>query len=381
MWGRWKGAFCALALCVATAAGQDEFSLESLGASDVEPQDANEIAPPKRSSWDRLTDNLRLAIDLSSRSVVGTDGGDWTFRHFAGFDIYKVFSLPDGDWGTLILQGYLTRVDDAFQGGPYGFFEGEDDWEFVYRIFNFNYTALPRQSINFRIGHFEVPFGLEQVINTNGTLRQYMHSKNIGVKADWGFSVNGVTDDIDYEVAIMRGTGNEWSSRGGPFLFAGRVGTSSEENRFAGFSAYYGEIQSMAAIGRWRSGLVDPATGAGVGATIRRYRFAVDAMVRVRGFGFLIEITAGQDFDQEVITSLGEVHWQSRDERLLVYIQIKHCRQNYETGWVHGTDVSVGFRFAPDTHWALSASFDGAVETFSGTERNGSASFQFRYRF
>ena len=63
---------------------------------------------------------------------------DVSAAQFIGFDMHKVFTGKKGDWGTAVVQGYLTRIDNQKKHPP--FFEGEDDWEMVYRIVNFNYT-------------------------------------------------------------------------------------------------------------------------------------------------------------------------------------------------------------------------------------------------
>ncbi len=57
-----------------------------------------------------------------------------------------------------------------------------------------------------RIGHFEIPYGIEHAINTNGTLRNYRHSANLGIKADWGLAINGETTSFEYEVSASRGS-------------------------------------------------------------------------------------------------------------------------------------------------------------------------------
>ena len=133
-------------------------------------------------------ENLRMTVDLSSRIGL-TRGGGTAYQHVIGLDSHKVISGEGGDWGTVVMQGYLTRIDNQAQHPP--FFDGADDTQFVYRIVNLNLTRYGRGRFNVRVGHFEIPFGLEHVINTNGTLRDFMHGPNLGVKADWGAGVNG----------------------------------------------------------------------------------------------------------------------------------------------------------------------------------------------
>jgi len=360
-------------MCNSSRADDDgAFSLESLGAIE-EPELTPELTKqaPERDVWERLTDNLRVAVDLSARGIVGTDNGRVSSIAFAGIDVYKVFSLPEGDWGTLIAQLYLTRIDN-FPGPPAPFFEGGDDTEAVFRIFNFNYTGwTSRQYVNFRVGHFEIPFGLEQTLNTNGTLRQYTHGFNIGVKADWGASVNGVTQSLEYEIGLTRGTGNEWSSRGDPYCVAARVGTSTDENWFAGISLMQGEILNPPSAAR----------AGGASTIVRRWRVGLDGMVQTGPFGLLGEASFGEDFQQEVVNLLIEIHFQNNREDLLVYVQMRSYHQHLATGWEDTTSATAGVRYSPDNHWAFSFQFTQNLSTFSNSERNGSVAIQVRYRF
>lgn len=178
--------------------------------------------------WASQAGNLRLTLDLSSRISLSTRRGKVGTEHVIGLDLHKVFSDAEGDWGTLRLQPYLTRIDNLNQRPA--FFEDDDDWELVFRFCDFNFTRIGRGRFNIRMGHFEVPYGLEHLLDTNGTLRQFIPGRNLGLKADWGVSINGVFPQFEYEVALTRGTGNEFFHRGEPFALAGRIGTPRDRN-------------------------------------------------------------------------------------------------------------------------------------------------------
>lgn len=67
----------------------------------------------KESGAERLlTSNLRWTTDLASRLSASTSGAPLIFENFAGLDAQKIFSGPSGDWGTLTMQFYLTRIDN-----------------------------------------------------------------------------------------------------------------------------------------------------------------------------------------------------------------------------------------------------------------------------
>ncbi|MCH2106393.1 MAG: hypothetical protein MK291_07120, partial [Planctomycetes bacterium] len=155
-------------------------------------------------AWSEVVRNdVRFRWDLSTRGVHAA-GVDRTGLMTAfGADIHKVFSSPAGDIGTLRLQGYALRADGLPMTPP--LFDSAHDWEWTYRFFDFNYTRYSSQGVNLRVGHFEVPYGLEQTQSTNGTLRDYFSKTNLGIKADWGLSLNGASATHEYEVGLTRG--------------------------------------------------------------------------------------------------------------------------------------------------------------------------------
>ena len=64
---------------------------------------------------------------------------------------------------------------------PPPFADGPNDWEF--------WHVSGDGRFNIKMGHFEMPYGIEHTINSNGTLRQF--STNLGTKVDWGVTFNG----------------------------------------------------------------------------------------------------------------------------------------------------------------------------------------------
>ena len=133
-------------------------------------------------------ENLRWKFDVSGRGVFD-DTGYLKSLGFFGLDLHKVFTSGNRDVATLLFQPYMTRANDLVPTPPV--FDGPDDWELIWRIANVNFKLLQDGALNLRVGHFELPYGLEQTINTNGTLRDYTHGGNFGLKADWGATVNG----------------------------------------------------------------------------------------------------------------------------------------------------------------------------------------------
>ena len=350
------GAACSAALCLAWGAGAAE-------------QGETLLAEPEQSpAWLEETpsggvfDNLRLTVDLSSRAVYSEQLDDWGFTQFIGFDAHTVLSHAEGDWATLVLQGYLTRVDNVEPAPP--IFDDGNDWEFVYRIFNLNYTALAQGRLNVRVGHYEVPFGLEHLVNTNGTLRQYIQPQNLGVKADWGVSVNGVLDRFEYEAGVTTGTGNDLRLNNGTFTVGARLGTPRDDTTVLGVSVFHGEVASASAPGGF----------------VRRTRVGIDATHYVGVFGLMGEASVGRDFSADVVNMIGEINWTTPEEDVLVYGQIRYFSRRTDT-WDNAAKVTLGLRWDLDGHWSLSTQCDVDLTTFGGAPRGGSVAFQVRYRF
>jgi hypothetical protein len=303
-------------------------------------------------------DNLRWTIDLSTRGsyMKGTDS--WSGQYALGFDVHKVFTGPSGDIGTLLFQSYLVRLDNNTYP-PY-FFDDGDDWELVWRITNFNYTALARGRFNIRVGHFEVPFGLEQNINTNGTLRQ-LTFKDRGIKADWGATINGVLTALEYEIAVSRGSGNDIRSTDDPFLVAGRIGSRSDRNLIVGLSLLRGEIL-------------------GGNGTTERTRAGVD-LAWYRGLlEVLLEVSGGEDAGTDTVNGLAELSLRNPMETLHGWLQLRHYRRDTATGWDASSSASLGMAWEPDQHWSLSSQWIEPFEQLNGQDEGSKFQLQARYR-
>lgn len=333
-----------------------------------------------------LGGNWRMTVDLSGGADVS--GGHVTFLNTVGFDTHKVVSSPSGDWATVVMQGYLTRADHTAEGKP-------DDASFMFRIFNANITRFGRGHFNVRVGHFEVPFGLEHVINTNGTLRDFMHGHNIGVKADWGVGLNGSWRKGEYEVTWSRGTETSLSASGGSYLFAGRVGMPSDGNLVLGVSALRGRVRNLRATAEWRADvgpeaiepeampLVDEAVAAGV---IDRYRVGADVAWYRGVYGVLAESAYGEDSGPDgvarrtVVNALAEVNRTNSDDRVLTYFQGRLFSHETAAGWSRQVNGALGIRFAVDRHWSVSAEYS---QRLPGSDRaqERALRLQLRHRF
>ena len=285
-----------------------------------------------RDIWqDGVLSNSRATFDFSSRGIYSD--GNVQSSNAIGLDFHKVFTGSRGDIGTLTLQPFLRRIDTVRTPGDS---EPKDSDQIVqWRISNFNLKALPSSALNFRVGHFELPFGAEQIIPTNGTLLQTNATANTGLKADWGFSVNGVVRNLEYELAWLRGGGNNIHSDASGYV-VGRVGWRRDFGGWLGLSFIDGEMESQ-------QGLVE------------RSRLGFDAGWRfARGVHLLVDHSFGRENGESAWDLLFEMGYTSRTEASITYLQ-------YRTGKDPGTDgvnkeprVVVGLRFEPGARWTFS---------------------------
>lgn len=366
---------------------ETELSLDSaLGAE----QPTAESEAPESKPWAALTENLRFNVDVLSRLDLTRLRGQPGGTQAVGLDIHRVFSDSRGDIGTLILQPYMTRYDNAFPV-PHDA-EDDDDWEFVFHNFSFNLTRWGRGRTNFRIGHFDVPYGLEVNTDTHTTVHQLISHENIGMDMDWGCSFNGTTSRLEYEVALMQGTGHEYINAGKNLAVAGRIGTPYDRNLAVGVSALHGQIIDPHGLARWRSALeppsrVDIARGrrkwanTGDDNLVRRTRVGVDLTWIVRQFTLKAEPSVGRDYNQDVFNGLVELGWTSHDERLWVYLQNIYLGQRGGFGWEEDVVIRLGAVWKFAHQWALEGQYSQDVTTYGTRPEDALFSLQIRYRF
>lgn len=294
-----------------------------------------------------LPGNTRFALDFSTRYSALPQAD--TQLNFAGLDLHSVVSGARGDLGTLTLQPYLVHRDP--QPGT------RDNPELQWRISNFNYTGLAQGRFNVRVGHFELPFGLEQVLDTNGTLHQMNSPAALGLKADWGWSINGTLPQLEYEVARMQGSGDRFSTAGAGYQ-VGRVATPRSRTLWFGLSY----LQGTTGLDRELS----PSE-----------RFGIDVGWRLPyGFDFFAETSWGETGGTRVSRSLAELRYSTPLEQGLWYLQL---RRNRDQGALSRRDheLRLGGRFNLDRRFTLS--FDLA-QTFGTDEDDHEASLQLRMR-
>ncbi|NIA06784.1 MAG: hypothetical protein GWP14_03955 [Actinobacteria bacterium] len=343
------------------AKDEEAFTLEELGTSATLPAGVQASADKEQSFLDRLGENLRFNTDVISRVWTTHRRGQGSWFNAVGFDIHKVFSDNNGDIGTLLLQPFIVRRDNVIPIPHH--VEDDDDWELELHDFYFNLRRWGQGRSNFKIGHFDVPYGLEETVDTHMVLHQVISHQNIGLKKDWGFSVNGQLPSFDYEVSLTRGSGMEYIDKGKNYAVTGRIGTPSDRNFVLGLSGFYGEI-----LGHQ-------------GNLMRRFRTGLDVTWIVRQFTFRSEVSFGQDFDDDVFNALAELNWSSADEKLQFYVQGIYLGSEKTGSWDEEVDCRVGALVQISERLAISGQYSQDLRSPGRNPEDAMFSLQLRFYY
>ncbi|MBU2970505.1 hypothetical protein KO527_14215 [Pseudoalteromonas sp. C2R02] len=243
-----------------------------------------------------ITDNFRWSIDSSARYNDYSEPNKSSQIYFIGLDTHKVFSNNNGDFAYSVMQFYYTKLSNQ---NPYPFmFDSPNDGKIIVREAHVNYTPSHFLIPNIRIGHFTLPFGLEDSNDTNGRLLDYGHGSTLGTKLDWGILLNKVHDKFEYKVSYTLGGKNDPKSVDGSYLYTGRFSTLSHQDYIFGLSFYFGELDNN-----------------------ERQRVSFDLQYYYQTWGVKAELAQGQFNDDDQRYALIELNKQSIDDSKKIYGQ------------------------------------------------------------
>lgn len=314
---------------------------------------------------------------------------EWKLRDIdsatsVGFEYFRIFSGDKGDWLTTDIQirfpmGHKKRLRrNAYANFNLNFDFDEDkfksimstEWRPMYEIHNlYANLKLNAGRSNIKIGHFDVPFGLEPLIDTHPTLLQTQASKNIGFKRDWGLSVNGALPSFDYEASATLGCGGVkkiWR-KDGSYLFAGRIGTPTSNDLQYGFSLLYGRV--LPAL--YDEYLFEKA--------LSRKRIGVDGQYYYRAYLFKGELAYGKDEDHDILSGLLEVDYTvPRYQNLQLEAQLKTFFNDLDKGGSDDTIMTLGASYKLTNEITLRANYIHDFNLSLGEEED-IIGFQFYY--
>lgn len=281
------------------------------------------------------TNNGRAAIDFSSRAILNENDNGVVLA--LGLDTHRVFTSDKGDLATLTLQPYLV-VADSSPGLQTSDPEVSSQKTFIdWRTSNLNVKLASRGALNLRIGHFEIPFGLEHVIQNNGQLNTFNARFNTGRRTDWGATFNGLAHNVEYELGWVTGPA---SSKG---FWAGRIGRSRTKDLWYGVSGVIGDTNA-------------PARDASV--TVERSRVALDVGANfMSGIHVLAELAAGRDNGERVTHAFVETGYRNPSETHIIYAQFRVSRFNDPQVNLDTDSLTLGYRFEPSSSLTASVEY------------------------
>lgn len=100
----------------------------------------------------------------------------------------------------------------------------------------------PESGFRVRLGHFDIPFGLNPIAEPRGVALQPLAFFDLGFKKDWGLSVQGEWQNFGYETAATTGMGDKLRRRRGRYLWTGRIGIPTYRDVQYGISSLYGVL-------------------------------------------------------------------------------------------------------------------------------------------
>jgi len=310
-------------------------------------------------SYGDITDNLRWSLDASARLNNNIAANNTSRIYAFGLDTHKVFTSPYGNVGYAVGQIYFTKLSNQI---PYPWmFDSENDSKFVIREAHVNYTASPKWLPNIRLGHFTLPFGLEESIDTNGRLLDYYHGKNLGTKLDWGIGLNKVLTQVQYNISYTLGGKDEPKTIDDSYVFSGRIGSLSHYDFIIGLSFLNAKIDN-----------------------IQRKRLAIDWQYYWQTWGILAEVAFGKDdkFEQKWQKekySLVELNKTMINEQLKLFGQ--YIFRDREGESKNHQLMNVGVSYQVNAKFELSLSSVKQFSTPKSGKKQNLVRLQLRYRY
>jgi hypothetical protein len=325
-------------------------------------------APAGATPWGN--ERFVLTPDLSARLVRDHTGGRQGMQYDLAFDAYAKLGTPQRDVATLVSQVYLSRVQR--HPAPPPFFDGPSDTEVLPMINTINLHLTGDRRLNLKVGHFELPYGLEATITNAGELRGFTLGPNTALMVDWGATLNGTLERFQYEVGVGRGSGMFYADNFDPYSLFGRIGSPVDTETYGGTTGWGFSV--------FRGKVLNPART----AVHLRQRIAVDGQVYFGPLGLLGELSTGANgagaTRARVLNGLAEVNLTSRLETVSGYAQLQGERTAAAGRGVRHWAQTLGVRWTPAPGWIVSAQRDERIWRQAGMPPQVFYSFQLRRR-
>lgn len=169
-----------------------------------------------------------------------------------------------------------------------------------------------------RMGHFNLPFGMNPVMEPRGIFRMPLEATDLGFKKDWGIGWQRESGQFDVELGAFLGAGGDLHWRRGSFVLAGRLGTPTFRNFEHGISILVADVPPT--MGNVRMGDM----------LMRRVRTGLDAVYLYGNHTILkAEVAAGSDDGRTVAGALLAGDWiPPKSTRWVLGFQAEILRRN-----------------------------------------------------
>lgn len=298
------------------------------------------------------TDNLLLRREVYLLFAAGRDNTDEArdimSRLSAGFEVQKRFSTPTWTVASFDYQGrvvYRDRTLDTL-ADPMG--RDASPWEYeTHNAYVDLYSVFGEPGrFNVRAGYFYQPFGLNQQTDTHGTLLQLSNDRVFGAERDWQVGLyGGLTEDLDYTVAYLLGTGPDHAFDGQAGMGAARIALNSDwlfkRGLEGGVSVAAGERVDEHAV--MHSHSVCHATHGG--PVVSTWRAGADVRKRfdsrIGPFTLTAEVAVGEDEEDTVLSGLAQAGWLHPSRRWGSELQYQQFWQDVGAGAENEVDERV----------------------------------------
>jgi hypothetical protein len=330
--------------------GQYASSGQEAPASDSDPKDLfADVAPGADSaqaishrSWlkEFFSDNFAFKKEIMSLFDDDLDGS-LASRQSVGFDLLKRVSGATSSLASFDFQGRFVRRDgynvipSDMEGAarPGWAFEYHNLYLDLYNVLNpvldDSGRARAVGKLNFRVGHFYVPFGLNLQTDTHGTLLQLSNGEDFGFERDWYAGFWGALNrHLNYDAYYLAGSGYDLKFKGQSGLGAVRISLSNKYSSEYGLEGGFSLIAGERLAPQMQDSAIQGGDIAGSSRPLKTQRAGIDARYRhtaPRGvLTFTGEFSGGRDGANPVRMQLGQADYLRASRRWGFAAQFRH---------------------------------------------------------
>ena len=95
----------------------------------------------------------------------------------------------------------------------------------------------------------------------------------------------------------------------------------------------------------------------------------------------MAETSFGKDEGRDIVNQFLELNWVLPDETIMAYAQPRLRLLKNRGHWQDRFNLTIGARWTPDNHWALSFQVAQDITVVDESQREGIGSIQVRYRY